>query len=517
MCTVRSRRALLTHSLPDSRREPGIASSTPSPPLPTSYLTARVEILRLLTLLISLPSLLTPPHLFPTLPNRWRDALVSGRAAGHGDRNVVLCLLCSTLNVALNAGAAASSAGSDGETLRARAARLAADTARRTGASPSTAVLGGDQASARQALVGASLHLLGAVLLEHAPPADEPSPAAADPTSSATTTTKSPNLFAFYLSRLHRPADLSFLVSGTLGLVESALAAPPVGGLFAGAAAAVAGSAGLATGGSSSGGGSGSGDARRDPAWATEALVLFSRAWSLNKKLAAHIARDVGGVPRLVAALEACALEWREDDAALGLVRAASFALQSVSAEIGGAALARSSEGREELARALSAPMGVELVGARLAGIVRRQVAAQGVELQAEGGREGKGEDRDVSCAEFITVRVALVAVFPFPLSRSRANRGLTLAPLDLQISLHAVLLPSPHIPAHAPARTALSTLYPSRLLLLSNLSPFVRDLGHDAATRLVRVWLAFSAPSWVMMEEGNPRLMFCESAPRPL
>ncbi|KPV76741.1 uncharacterized protein RHOBADRAFT_51739 [Rhodotorula graminis WP1] len=455
--------------------EPGIASSTPSPPLPTSYLTARVEILRLLTLLISLPSLLTPPHLFPTLPNRWRDALVSGLAAGHGDRNVVLCLLCSTLNVALNAGAAASSAGTDGESLRARAARLAADTARRTGASPSTAVLGGDQASAKQALVGASLHLLGAVLLEHAPSADSPSPAAADPGPSS-----SPNLFAFYLSRLHRPADLSFFVSGTLGLVESALAAPPVGGLFAGAAAAVAGSAGLGTSGGTGGGSSGSsGDARRDPAWATEALVLLSRAWALNKKLVAHVARDVGGVPPLVSALEACTLEWRDDDAALGLVRAASFALQSVSAEVGAAVLARGNEGREELARVLSAPMGVGLVGARLASVVRRLVAAQGVELQGEGGREGKGEDRDVSCAEFIT------------------------------ISLHAVLLPSPHVPAHAPSRTALSTLYPSRLLLLSNLSPFVRDLGHDAATRLVRVWLAFSAPSWVMMEEGNPRLMF--------
>ncbi|GAA5892192.1 hypothetical protein JCM8208_001471 [Rhodotorula glutinis] len=458
--------------------EPGIASSTPSPPLPISHLTARVEILRLLTLLISLPSLLTPPHLFPTLPNRWRDALVSGLAAGHGDRNVVLCLLCSTLNVALNAGVAASAAGADGETLRARAARLAADTARRSGASPSTAVLGGDQASARQALVGASLHLLGAVLLEHAPPADSPSnsPTDADPaSSSSSSSTKSPNLFAFYLSRLHRPADLSFLVSGTLGLVESALAAPPAGGLFAGAAAAVAGSAGLTAGGQNNGGG----DARRDPAWATEALVLLTRAWALNKKLVAHVARDVGSVPRLVGALEACALEWREDDAALGLVRAASFALQSVSAEVGGAALTRGHEGREELARVLSAPMGVELVGARLAGVVRRLVAAQGVELQAEGGRERKGEDKDVSCAEFIS------------------------------ISLHAVLLPSPHVPAHAPSRTALSTLYPSRLLLLSNLSPFVRDLGHDAATRLVRVWLAFSAPSWVMMEEGNPRLMF--------
>lgn len=77
------------------------------------------------------------------------------------------------------------------------------------------------------------------------------------------------------------------------------------------------------------------------------------------------------------------------------------------------------------------------------------------------------------------------------------------------QISLHALVLPTdPPSPSY---RAALSTLYPSLLLSMTNLSPLVRELENEAATRLVRVWLAFSAPSWVLMEEGNPRLVFCE------
>lgn len=390
--------------------------------------------------------------------------------------------MCSTLNTALNAGASASSEAGSAETLRARAARLAAETARRTGAAaPSTAAaaLSGDEASARHALVGTSLHLLGAVLLEHAPPS------APDGT----------NLFAFYLAKLHRPTDLSFLISGTLGILEAALVAPPVpasGGLLPNVAAAV----------------SGSGDARRDPAWATEALVLLSRALALNKKLVAHVSRDTAGVPRLLGTLEACALEWREDDAALGVVRAASFALQTLSAEIASAAGASGPMAtREELARVLAAPMDVERVGARLAAVVRRQVSAQGVELAID--REGKDEDRDVSCAEFLAVRGS---TFRCAVASGVSTYPFLIVSTSAQISLHAVLLPSPHIAPHAPSRAALSTIYASRLLLLSNLSPFLRDLGHDAAARLVRVWLAFSAPSWVMMEEGNPRLMYCES-----
>ncbi|BGP37050.1 hypothetical protein JCM10449v2_000954 [Rhodotorula kratochvilovae] len=437
--------------------EPGIASSAPSPPLPLSHLLARLEVLRLLTLLLSLPSLLTPPGLFLAIPNRWREALVSGAAAGRGDRNVVLCLLCSTLNTALAGGASSPAAetSAEGDSLRARAARLAADAAKRAAAGGAPAAAGGalDEAGARSALAGASLHLLSCVLLEHAP---APSPAAGSSDAA-------PNLFAHYLAKVHRPADLAFLLAGVLHRLEGALAAPPPqGGLFASAAGAGAG-----------------GEPRRDPAHATEAIVLLLRLLALNRKFALFAARSAPQQRvRLVVALEACVLQWRADDAALGLVRAASGALQAFTAEVAGAALSAGEEACEQLCREMSAPLGAENVGPRLSAVVRRLVEAQGVEWER---REGEKGEPGVSCAEF------------------------------LMISLHAVLLPSTSAqsaPA-SPSRTALQALYPSRLLALANLSPFVRGLGHDAATRLVRVWLAFSAPSWVMMEEGNPRLMY--------
>ncbi|BGP45142.1 hypothetical protein JCM10450v2_000959 [Rhodotorula kratochvilovae] len=441
--------------------EPGIASSAPSPPLPLSHFLARLEVLRLLTLLLSLPSLLTPPGLFLSIPNRWREALVSGAAAGRGDRNVVLCLLCSTLNTALAGGASSPAAetSAEGDSLRARAARLAADAAKRA-ASGGAPALGGtaggaplDEAGARSALAGASLHLLSCVLLEHAP---APSPAAKEEAAA-------PNLFAHYLAKVHRPADLAFLLAGVLHLLEGALAAPPPqGGLFASAAGVGAG-----------------GEPRRDPLHATEAVVLLLRLLALNRKFALFAARSAPQQRvRLVVALEACVLQWRADDAALGLVRAASGALQAFTAEVAGAALSAGEEACEQLCREMSAPLGAENVGPRLSAVVRRLVEAQGVEWER---REGEKGEPGVSCAEF------------------------------LMISLHAVLLPSTSAqsaPA-SPSRTALQALYPSRLLALANLSPFVRGLGHDAATRLVRVWLAFSAPSWVMMEEGNPRLMY--------
>lgn len=84
------------------------------------------------------------------------------------------------------------------------------------------------------------------------------------------------------------------------------------------------------------------------------------------------------------------------------------------------------------------------------------------------------------------------------------------------QISLHALVLPA-SVPSGAAGRdyrAALSTLYPPLLLAVNNLSGSLRDLGNEAATRLARVWLAFTAPAWVLMEEGSPRLVYCK--PRP-
>ncbi|BGP29203.1 hypothetical protein JCM10296v2_000941 [Rhodotorula toruloides] len=442
--------------------EPGIASPAPSDPrpsLPLITLSARLEILRLLTLLISLPSLLTSPSYFPSLPNNWREALVSGRAAGRGDKNVVLCLLCSVLNTALNAGvagagAAGTSAGAGVEGLRERAARLAAETAKRT--TPLVAD-GSDEASVKNALVGACLQFLDAVLIDHAP---------VDVSEAA------PNQFAFYLSKLHRPSDFSFLHSGLIGLITTSVAAPSTSSLFP---------LGLPLPVNISSSSSPTSPARtKKPAgWTTEALTILWRTLDMNRRFVNWLIKPHStpeGKSRLLetlVAIEACMLDWHTDETQIGLVRLASFVMQTVSA---------SKEAEEEVKRVLNAPLEPEVVGARLAGVVRRHVASQGIELNEErqGERDGKRETKSVSFVEY------------------------------LLIVLHALLIPSPTTAAAPPStRSSLSTLYPSLLLTVSNLSPFFRDVGADAATRLVRVWLAFSAPSWVLMEEGNPRLIF--------
>ncbi|GAA6005431.1 hypothetical protein JCM10207_002979 [Rhodosporidiobolus poonsookiae] len=472
--------------------EPGIASpapSTPTSPLPTSHLSNRLELLRLLTLLISLPSLLTPPGLFPALPNRFRDALVTARAIRGGDKNVVLCLLCSVVNTAFAAPSSSSTgAGAvSGEGLRERAARIAAETARR-GAAVSAGASGGEGDHPRPALVGACVQFLAAVLAEHAPAEAEPSSAAApsvggadpspfvpqEPTMGSAKPTSSAagageNLFAYYLSRLHRPADLFILQRGVASLLTQTLT-PASASLFPLPISLPLG-AGAAQ--------------PKSPGLANEALVVLWRLLETNRKFAAWVVRPEieaeGGrkgrsrLVETVVAVQAVMGEMRGDETQLGLLRLASFLSQTLTALSAESALS-SSDASNALANVLSAPITPQLVGEALYGVVRRQCEAQGVEWGVE---EGQG----VSAVDFVV------------------------------ITLHSLILPSSTAPSPTshPSRAGLATLYPSLLLSLTNLSPFIRNLGagSDAATRLTRIWLAFSAPSWVLMEEGNPRLLY--------
>ncbi|TKA53363.1 hypothetical protein B0A53_04381 [Rhodotorula sp. CCFEE 5036] len=488
--------------------EYGIASPAPpqqsSASQPLSVLLARLEILRLLSLLISLPSLLTPPGLFPTIPNRWRDALVSGRVVGvgGGDKKVVLCLLCSVLNTALAEGVrignqhpqpqpqphGAASGGFEG--LKERAARLAAETARRTthaatGAAASTfsggASAGGgngeptDELTARLALVETCWQFLDVVLVEHAAPAVDNSPTIA-------------NQFAYYFSRLHRPGDFDLLAKGMVGFLEAGLLANPTtagAGLAASSSSLFAPLAGMLSSASVASGPTTA--ATVTSRCTTETLAVLLRLIETNRKFVQHHlvsenpALLVRALVAVVASMVDCALEGEE--AKLGLVRLASIVLQSLTAQVAGGG--HGVGGKEGLVRALNAPLEPRVIGLALAAVVKRQVAAQGIETDvADAGYGGGGAGSDQKAeAKIVTFSEYLV------------------------ISLHALVLPAD--PPSASYRAALSTLYPSLLLSVTNLSPLMREIENEAATRLVRVWLAFSAPSWVLMEEGNPRLVF--------
>ncbi|GAA5883269.1 hypothetical protein JCM3774_001791 [Rhodotorula dairenensis] len=484
--------------------EPGIAcapssDSASSSPASTELpiLLARLEILRLLTLLISLPSLLTAPGLFTTTRNRWRDALVSGRVVGAGDKKVVLCLLCSVLNTALAEGirvghaAAPSTTATAGglEGLKERAARLAAETARRTtdaatGRGTTTAAYSGTAGhdativtpgGARLALVEACWQFLDVVLIEH--PADDVAAAAAE------------NQFAYYVARLHRPADFDRLADGSVGFLVAALmtdsaahTSPSLLGSLAGAFSSSSSST------TSSPTPSSAAPAR----CATEALVVLSRLVETNRKLVPHLAaHDPAALVRVLVAVVACLVDWSSqgDSGLLGQVRLASIVLQTLTARVASSRSAGPDGAHDGLVRALNAPLEPRVIGPALAAIVRRQMAAQGVagSLDAAAGSAGAGD------------------------SKAETPKAVTFSEY-LVISLHALVLPP--MERHSPAasasyRAALSTLYPSLILAVTNLSPLVRELESDAATRLARVWLAFSAPSWILMEEGNPRLVF--------
>lgn len=368
-----------------------------------------------MSLLISLPSLLTPPALFPTIPNRWRDALVSGRLVGAGDKKVVLCLLCSVLNTALAEGVRigtsrqphGTAAGGGFEGFKERAARLAAETARRTtnaatGAAASAfsagspAAGGGneptDEPSANRALVEACWQFLDVVLIEHAPgvpPAD----------SSAVA-----NQFAYYFSRLHRPGDFDLLAKGMVGLLEAGLAnAPSSATTTTTATAAAAGPAASTSllaplAGMLSSVSSASGPATAPQRCMTETLTVLLRLVETNRKFVQHhlASENPALLVRVLVAVVASMVDWAQegDEAKLGLVRLASIVLQTLTAQVGGGGGLPGGGAKEGLLKALNAPLEPRVVGLALATVVKRQVAAQGIETElaaAPGGGYGGG------------------------------------------------------------------------------------------------------------------------------
>ncbi|KAF9264896.1 hypothetical protein L218DRAFT_925592 [Marasmius fiardii PR-910] len=55
----------------------------------------------------------------------------------------------------------------------------------------------------------------------------------------------------------------------------------------------------------------------------------------------------------------------------------------------------------------------------------------------------------------------------------------------------------------------ALSSLYPALIITLSNCAPYFKYLGITTSTRLVQLFTSFSNPSFLLSDEGHPRLLF--------
>ncbi|KAL0567514.1 hypothetical protein V5O48_014482 [Marasmius crinis-equi] len=55
----------------------------------------------------------------------------------------------------------------------------------------------------------------------------------------------------------------------------------------------------------------------------------------------------------------------------------------------------------------------------------------------------------------------------------------------------------------------ALNSLYPALIIALSNCAPYFKNLGVTSSTRLVQLFTSFSNPSFLLSDEGHPRLLF--------
>ncbi|KZT11488.1 uncharacterized protein LAESUDRAFT_692396 [Laetiporus sulphureus 93-53] len=55
----------------------------------------------------------------------------------------------------------------------------------------------------------------------------------------------------------------------------------------------------------------------------------------------------------------------------------------------------------------------------------------------------------------------------------------------------------------------ALTSLYPALIIALSNSAPYFTNLSVTASTRLIQLFTAFSNPSFLLSDEGHPRLLF--------
>ncbi|GBE82466.1 hypothetical protein SCP_0408500 [Sparassis crispa] len=55
----------------------------------------------------------------------------------------------------------------------------------------------------------------------------------------------------------------------------------------------------------------------------------------------------------------------------------------------------------------------------------------------------------------------------------------------------------------------ALTSLYPALIIALSNSAPYFKNLSVTSSTRLIQLFTAFAHPSFLLSDEGHPRLLF--------
>lgn len=272
--------------------EAGVGSSVDLPGTTRFHVSNRVEVLRLLLVLLS-KSIYIPAHkqnsvVEPALKFAVQDL----------DRGIMLPFLCSLINTSITNARNSTSAW--------------------LGLPSVSGLVGGSNDEVRTNLVTMSLQILD-VLLTY----DAPLPGEADTVSLSTVGRPLPgpggrNVFRFYLSKLHRTADFDFIWSGLaksfnehVSSTIQILAIPfPTGG---------------------------QGRRAAETSWqlsqVAERLILLWRLLEHNHKFRLFVLDDAKRAPELLTILLYFSLTYKDNVALQGLVRLCAFMLQDVSSE----------------------------------------------------------------------------------------------------------------------------------------------------------------------------------------
>ena len=270
----------------------GVGSSIDVPGTTRFHVSNRVEVLRLLLVLLS-KSIYIPAHSQTTVVNPALRFAVQDL-----DRGVMLPLLCSLINTHITNARNSTSAW--------------------LGLPSVGGLIGGSDDDIRSSLATLSLQILNVLLTYEAP-----LPGDTDTVSLSSVGMPQPdpggrNVFCFYLSKLHRAADFDFIWSGLFKSLNEhvsstvqVLAIPiPTGGRGRRAA-----------------------ETTWQLAQVAERLILLWRLLEHNPKFRLYVLDDANRAPELLTILLYFSLTYKNNIALQGLVRLCAFMLQDVSSE----------------------------------------------------------------------------------------------------------------------------------------------------------------------------------------
>lgn len=265
---------------------------------------------------------------------------------------------------------------------------------------------------------------------------------AAQQTSSDHTNRPETNGFRTYLSKLHRPTDLSFLIDNILVILMKPMTVTSQ--LLA--SESVVGSSTLTNSFLNYGCG------------LSEAMLLLYLSLDCNPRLISYLI-STQKISTVMIALTFICLEQKDNPKPkIGLVKLCAVTLQLLTA----------SE-RKELSHLINSK--VELpIG------IRAQYSVPG------------------TLADFLIVSICSVIFSAAQVSHSN-QQGFSNGGTSKSEQVNSEI--------------GFATTYTPLVLTFTNLSPYIKDLSSSASTRLCQLFLLFSTPGFLLSEEGNVRLLY--------